>query len=445
MPPTKCFLPSAVFVGAFLLFMMGCGGSSRSSTGTNSGGTSTSTPSGSGNSGSTGSGSGGTGTSTGSGGGTTSTGGGTGTGSGGTSGGSTGGAGGSTTAEFLYAVENPNAASTVEAFSISSTGALTAVAAPISAGDNATDIAGDPSGKYLVTGNSSGCCATPSRPPQLISYTIAASGSLTQANQTDLPNSNDTLNSLLLDPTGTDLYASSQAVMIEGTISSFSVDRSSGSITLLEPDPANTIMPGRMAIHPNGKFLYAAILVRHHYPEQGGFDLFLRDPATGKLTDTTREFHSTAPASDFYGDSAFALNAQYLLGVALDSNKITVWTVNADTGDLAVASELSGSFKGLAVDNSGKYAIVTLADGTVNSYRVNADGTLTQGGTAVATPGVTNVVTDSSGKFVYSENSTASQIYGFAFDSNTGALSTLPGSPFTTSGVPIRMATTMTK
>jgi hypothetical protein len=58
----------------------------------------------------------------------------------------------------------------------------------------------------------------------------------------------------------------------------------------------------------------------------------------------------------------------------------------------------------------------------------------------MAAAGVTHVVTDASGKFVYVESSTTNQIFGFAFDSSTGALTALSGSPFSTSGVPIRMA-----
>jgi len=361
-------------------------------------------------------------------------------------GGTTGtGTGNSTATEFLYAIENPGAASTVEAFTISSTGTLTSVGSPLSAGNNANDIVADPSGKFVITGNSSGCCLTARRAPQLISYTVGSTGALTQAEQTDFPNQNDTLNGLLLDPTGADVYAASQNVQIEGEVSSFAADRISANMSLLQPDPSNTIMPGRMAMHPNGKYLYAAILLRHHYPEQGGYALFLRDPATGTITYTNNLYHSSQPLTDFYGDTAMALDGQYLLGVTSDSHKISVWSVNASTGDLMLASELTGNFQGLTVDTTGKFVLATLSDGTVSSYTVNADGSLTQAGTAAATAGVNSIVTDGSGKFVYAENSQSSQIYGFAFDPTTGALTTVPGSPFATSGAPIRMATAATK
>jgi 6-phosphogluconolactonase (cycloisomerase 2 family) len=343
----------------------------------------------------------------------------------------------------LYAIENPNAASIVEGFSIDSTGTLTPLTPTVSAGDNANDIVSDASGKFVFAGNSPGCCSNPfpKAPIQLISYAVGTSGSLTVANQQTFTNANDTVNGLLLDASGTDLYVSSMQVMIEGTISSFGVNSSTGELSSLGPDPTNTIMPGRMALHPNGRFLYAAEVLRHHYPDLGGFELFMRDPATGLVTDTHQTYPGSGRGADFYVDCGLALGGQYLLGQALDTNKITVWAVDAGTGALTVSSEIMGNFAGLTVDPSGAFAIATTTDGSVTSYKVSSTGTLTQASTAMAAVGVTHVVTDASGKFVYAESSTTNQIFGFAFDSSTGALTALSGSPFAASGMPIRMAT----
>jgi 6-phosphogluconolactonase (cycloisomerase 2 family) len=140
-----------------------------------------------------------------------------------------------------------------------------------------------------------------------------------------------------------------------------------------------------------------------------------------------------------------ALGGQYLLAVSQGSHKITVWSVDAATGALTISSELTGNFSGLTVDHSGTFAIATTTDGTVNAYQVSASGTLTQTSTVMAASGVTNVVGDTSGKFVYVENSTASQIFGFSFEPSTGTLTSLGGSPFATGAQPIRMATTGSK
>src|ERR1051326_2908701 len=81
---------------AFLILLIGCGGNSNSTNQTSNPGTPGTPPSTGGNGGGSGGGSGGGGT-----------------------------GGGSSPTGFLYIIENPNAASSVEAFSISNTGALT--------------------------------------------------------------------------------------------------------------------------------------------------------------------------------------------------------------------------------------------------------------------------------------------------------------------------------
>jgi hypothetical protein len=172
--------------------------------------------------------------------------------------------------------------------------------------------------------------------------------------------------------------------------------------------------------------------------------LLLRDPATGTLTDTKRQFPSTC--CDTFTDLAFALGGTYLVGVqnrhvaVSNNNAVTVLAVNPVTGDLTVASELRGDFSDMTVDRAGKFAILTNTTGTVVSYLVNVDGTLTPAGSATAVAGVDNLVVDATNKFVYVQSSTTAQIFAFTFDESSGALSTVPGSPFTTSAVPIRMA-----
>ena len=129
-------------------------------------------------------------------------------------------------------------------------------------------------------------------------------------------------------------------------------------------------------------------------------------------------------------------------GIAFpNNNKVTVFAVNPATGDLTKASELRGDFSDMAVDRTGKFTILTNTTGIVTSYGINADGTLAPTGTATAIAGVDNVVVDASNKFVYVQSSTTNQIFAFTFDESSGALGNVPGSPFTTSGVPIRMAT----
>lgn len=331
----------------------------------------------------------------------------------------------------LYVIENPNAASSVEAFSISRDGALTHVSTA-NAGFNAADIVAD--SRFVFVGHSP-LGQFPRPPIQLISYSIGGSGELITAGQVS-SSTDDTLGGILLDHQGRRLYVSSSAVMIIGRASTFSIDTGSGEMTPQPPD-VTTLPLGRMAISPNGLLIYAPTFPRHHTADLPGIRLLRRDPATGNLTDAGRKFPGPQQAAAFYSDLAFSTGGQHLLALA---GKITVFAVNPATGDLTVASELPGNFTGMTVDQTGRFLIVTDSGGTVTSYRIQADGTLTIQGTAMAVAGVRTLTVDVGNKFVYVQNSTAPQIFAFSLDPSSGALVTVPGSPFTATAQPIRMA-----
>src|SRR5437763_9858050 len=357
--------------------------------------------------------------------------------SGGNGGGSGGGGGngGGSPSEFLFTIENPNAASSVESFGIGSNGSLTHISST-NADFNAADIVTD--SKFVFVGHTPLGHAEPRGPIKLFSYSIGSSGALSTADQVSFSNSFTTTNGLLLDSSGTHLYVSSSSFDFAGLISTFAVDRASGHMAL-QPPENNVTLPGRMAMHPNGLFVYVAIFRRPRTTETPGIDLLLRDPATGKLTDSGRFFQGADRFGDVYSDLALGADGQYLLGLS-SGRKMTVFAVNPATGDLTVASELNGNFQGMAVDRTGKFAIVTDDTGTVASYRINSNGTLTIAGTATAAAGVRNMTVAASNKFVYVQNNNAPQIFGFSFDQSGGALVSVAGSPFAAAAQPIRMA-----
>ena len=337
---------------------------------------------------------------------------------------------------FLYAIENPNAAAMVEAFGISGNGSLAPIST-ISAGTFATEIVAN--SKFVFVGDSQ---HRPT-PIQLTSYSIGSSGALTMADQVTFSNNDDTMTGFLLDSTGAHLYAGSEFAVINGRISTYDIG-ASGHMILQSPDNNIGRPVGHLAMSPNGFFVYVAVFPQHHTAEFPGIRLLLRDPATGTLTDSGRQFPTTC--CDQYTDLAPALGGAYLIGVqnngisVPNNNKVTVFAVNPATGDLTKASELRGDFSDITVDRTGNFAILTNTTGIVTSYRINADGTLAPMGNATAIAGVDNVVVDAGNKFVYVQSSTAAQIFAFTFDESAGALGNVPGSPFTTSGVPVRMA-----
>jgi 6-phosphogluconolactonase (cycloisomerase 2 family) len=372
--------------------------------------------------------------------------------SGGSGGGGGGGGGTGSGNEFLYTVENFGGSSHVAGYRISSnTGALSNVFTTTVNNQNANDIVVDSGSQFLFVGTSQvfllgggGCCVFPVPAPEVQSSAIQSDGTLRAGATVNLPNTNDTLNSLLVDDKANNLYASSEALLSEGSISSFSVSHPSGSMTSMGPDKTTTFPPFRLLMHPNQLFVYSSNNARHAANSPGGWDLLRRDPTTGALTDTNQTFIGKQQGELYY-DGAFVRGGEFLVGASPDRLFFTVWAVNPGTGALTVVNELpADSSSSVAADRTGNWVFFTYSTGVVQSYRVNADGSLTLAGSATGAadrPGVAmNVIVDPGNHFVYVSNPTTSQVFAFTFDATSGALGLVPGSPFATEAPPGRMA-----
>ncbi|MCD0453298.1 beta-propeller fold lactonase family protein [Actinocorallia sp. API 0066] len=102
------------------------------------------------------------------------------------------------------------------------------------------------------------------------------------------------------------------------------------------------------------------------------------------------------------------------------------------------AKEVAGSIFSLpAVSPDGRFLFVeSFFGGTITSYKIAADATLTQVGQPVKAgdmPALPSITPD--GKFLYVSNEGSSNLSGYAIGSD-GKLTPLPGSPYTTGGTP---------
>jgi YD repeat-containing protein len=129
------------------------------------------------------------------------------------------------------------------------------------------------------------------------------------------------------------------------------------------------------------------------------------------------------------------------------------YTINAATGQLRSDGYLQGpgGVTALALDPAQKFLYAAgsqfVSGNTsyiLSAYAVNsADGSLTPvtGSPYPLAANANVVLTDPSGKFVYaasgSVNNPTGSISGFSIDRATGALTPIPGSPFTTAGAPL--------
>ena len=82
-------------------------------------------------------------------------------------------------------------------------------------------------------------------------------------------------------PNGKLVFASNRA---HESLAAFSIDASSGKVTLLEVTPSGGKTPRNFAIDPSGKWLMAA------HQDSDNVVVFALDPESGKLTPMERNF-----------------------------------------------------------------------------------------------------------------------------------------------------------
>src|ERR1700739_746570 len=96
----------------------------------------------------------------------------------------------------------------------------------------------------------------------------------------------------------------------------------------------------------------------------------------------------------------------------------------------------------LTAQNNNQYAYVGIADsGQVYGYQLNStNGNLNalEGSPLPGGHGLNSIAADPAGRFLYATNQyapTNTNVHGFRIDRETGALTAIPGSPFTAGAV----------
>lgn len=283
--------------------------------------------------------------------------------------------------KFLYVSDFENA--TIVAFTINrSSGLLTPIGSPVSAGSppDAGGLAVDPGGKFLyVTLMNSSAVAGFSIDP--------VSGALTPIPGASVPAGNTPVQAIV-DSSGKFLYVSNLNDSL-GAISGYSIDTTTGDLTPIpgSPFPTQAGYPGpaAFAVGANGKFLYVGMVGTANANNTiSGFSI---DPVTGAL------------------------------------NQLTGSPFPAGQGPIRVAADSGGKFLFSA----------NLFDDTVSAFTI--DGTSGALGPVAGSPFPTHsapvaVVVDPDGHFVYVANTGSGDLSVFSLNSTGGALSPLSGSPF---------------
>jgi 6-phosphogluconolactonase (cycloisomerase 2 family) len=381
---------------------------------------------------------------------------------------------------FVYVANDSSTG--VSAYTITAgTGALTMIAgSPYSAGAGALSVAVDPSGRFLylpdLGSNSVFMFAINSSSGALtLSRTIHGRGS---ASSIALANGTSPV-------TYTPKFAYA-ANSDDNTVSGYSADPESGSLTPVAGSPFNTGAPAgiqpqpvSLAVDPSGRFEYAVDF--NGNGSNGVVAGFKVNPLTGALTlvsgspfvvgnqtrtvtiDPSGRFvYVTNPFSD--NISGFSINSttgnlaalsaspygtgpgtnpwsvavdpagQFLCLVKEATNQIESFSIDPMSGNLTGVTTLptGSSPEAVVVDPTGRFVYVASQVNGVSAYTISSSGSLTQmtGSPFTAGSNTVSVAVDSTGRFLYAANNSSSDVSAFAIDPSTGALTTIAGSPF---------------
>ncbi len=300
-----------------------------------------------------------------------------------------------------------------------------------------TPVGIDPSGRLAFVGNSNApVFGNPAaQPSNLAVYHIdAASGMLTPIAGSPLTTNTAFPDFVFVDPAGKFAYLLSDQLHagVDGSaIASFAIDSDAGTITPVSGSPFGPFQPLPMifGVAPNGKFAYmASNLIT-------GLEPLILNGTTGAVT-----AGATIPMQARF---AAAVDASSRFIYLTDGSAVGGYSIDSTTGAVTPISgtpiTLSNSLTLLAmtVDPTGKFLYVTAAE-VIYTFAIDvSNGALTavpgSPFTVANSPDLFNapLAIDPSGRFAYLPSRNSKSLYALRIDPLTGALTPVPGSPFT--------------
>ena len=322
--------------------------------------------------------------------------------------------------EVLFA----NSAAGIQAFSIDSSGMLTALASTAD-----SDLGRFITGNMLTAASGKFLLVTDSAATHIKVFSIdQKTGGLTSVTGSPFAIGGAGGGSLALDSSGKYLYSPYQ----DG-VAAFSFSSSTGALSPLANSPfTDGSSPFAGAVDPSGKFFYTT-----GSTVQTGFSVYALNSGTGALTPVAGSPFVTPLSTGPYnlvvvpaGGTVYATvpSNNAVLGMSIDPVSGTPSSV-AGSPFSAVDTDM---FLGLSPTGKFLYTC-NEGNGTISAFAVDsASGSLTP---IAGTPfGFSNcgatVTVDPSGKYLYAANPGGDSITAFSIDATTGVLTMLNGSPF---------------
>lgn len=254
--------------------------------------------------------------------------------------------------------------------------------------------------------------------------------------------------SIAINPAGTFAYVANEGdFLLPGYVSMYSINSSTGALTPLSPPTVTAgFGTGYITINPAGTFAYA---VNFEDSIVGSISTYSIDPSTGILT-----FLNSGIA---LGNTPSELTINPAGTFAYITNKydknLFIYSINPSSGSLSRVSSysLSPSYPTrVTINSSGTFAyIVNTGDGTSNGYvsmySINATtGALTPLSTPTVSAGISAqyLTISPSGTFAYLANGGDNNISMYSIDKSTGILTPLSPAKVSTGASPSFIAIT---
>lgn len=226
-------------------------------------------------------------------------------------------------------------------------GVLTQLAeSPYTVGSGPQAVVLHPSGKYMYVANAG------QAENDISLFDINSDGTVTEV--TPRTSAGSLPFFLAMDPAGAYLYA---ANVLSNTVSVFSIDSGSGSLTPISGSPFQTNLAAKnMQIAPSGKFLYISAPIQQGNQSLGVVAVFSLNAGVPTLVSLT------TTADDNPSGLAISPNGSYLYTANATANSISIYTIGSN-GSLTqvTGSPLSANFSrpvALTVDPQGAYLYV---------------------------------------------------------------------------------------
>ena len=335
--------------------------------------------------------------------------------------------------KFAYVANNGDG--TISSYTIDpSTGKLTAIGSPVADGTGPAAVSLAPNGKFAFSASNNG--------KMIYAFTIdQTSGQLTPVAGSPFSTgfaTGSTFPDIAVDAQSAHLYLASAG---DNQVAGFAINSTTGALTALPRSPyaAGAGAGAIPAFSPDGKFLYVMDQGATGTAPNSVFGYSIG--SDGSLTAISATgFPAGADPTwiAFTPDGKYAYVSNSGQGTGQDT--ISAYSVNDTTGALTPLTTPSFATdehpQDLTIDATGTHLYAPVANGTtagaIDWFTINADGTLANKSSIPA--GVTPVylAIDPAGPYAYVSSSGGAEVYGYAINATTGALTALANSPYST-------------